>query len=115
MEPFRRRPSGENELVATPGSATRLRAAPANHGAFQRSSGYAKIRAILSKYLSAILVESVLQKSIQSRHLSPDTLSAADLADLTGDIMVGLRLFVPSERLPELMLELADVLDLEQL
>lgn len=111
MEPFRRRPSSPHEAAALPTSATRLRAAPPNAHLGPQSAGYAKIRAILSKYLSAILVESVLQKSIQSKYNANEPLSAAALAELTGDIMVGLRLFVPAERLPDLMLELAEVLD----
>jgi hypothetical protein len=113
MKPFRRHPSGEHEPVAAHGSETRLRTASRAGTGEQHSPGYARIHAILLKYLSPILVESVLQKSVQSRHLSPETLNAAALAEVTGDIMVGLRLFVPPERLPRLMLELADVLDLE--
>ena len=111
MEPFRRHPSREPESVATRGSEVRLRTAARASTSGRHSLGYARIWAILSKYLSPILVESVLQKSIQARHLDPATLNATDLAEVTGDIMVGLRLFVPSERLPLLMLELAEVLD----
>jgi len=111
MDPFRRRKSGEHEFVATRGSEARLRAALPASQSGQHSLGYARICTILLKYLSPILVESVLQKSMQSKNLSPATLNAAALAEITGDIMVGLRLFVPSERLPDLMLELADVLE----
>lgn len=100
-------------MPATHGSETRLRTAPQAASAGQQSAGYLRIYAILLRYLSPILIESVLQKSIQARHLSPETLDAAALAEITGDIMVGLRLFVPPERLPQLMLELADVLDLD--
>jgi len=38
-------------------------------------------------------------------------LSDAALSEVTADIMVGLRLFVPEERLSQLMLELAETLD----
>jgi len=111
MKPIRRHSSGELESVATPGSEVRLRAATRAGSGEPQAPGYARIRTILLRYLSPILVESVLQKSIQSRNLSPTTLDGVALGELTGDIMVGLRLFVPSERLPQLMLELADVLD----
>ena len=114
MDPFRRRQSAEHEFAATHGSEARVRAASPADTSGQHSLGYAQICGILLRYLSPILVESVMQKSMQSRRLSAATLNTAALAEITGDIMVGLRLFVPPERLPDLMLELADVLDMDQ-
>lgn len=72
---------------------------------------YTRVREILLGYLSPILVDSVLDKAMRSRNLVPSTLSASALADITGDIMVGLRLFVAAQRLPQLMLDLAEVLE----
>jgi len=74
-------------------------------------SGYERIRQILLGYLSPILVDSVLDRALLARNLSPTLLSAAALGEVTADIMVGLRLFVPEERLSQLMLELAETLD----
>ena len=74
---------------------------------------YAVMRDVLLRYLSPILVDSVLTRSLHSHRLSPDSLSKAQLADLTSDIMVGLRLFVAEDRLSQLMLDLADVLEPE--
>jgi hypothetical protein len=75
---------------------------------------YVRVREILLGYLSPILVDSVLDRAMRSRNLTPSTLSPHALAEITSDIMIGLRLFVASERLPKLMLELADILDTEQ-
>jgi hypothetical protein len=72
---------------------------------------YTRMREILLTYLSPILVDSVLDKALHSRHLTPAMVSPHALAELTGDIMIGLRLFVAEKDLPRLMLELADVLE----
>ena len=68
------------------------------------------IRQILRSYLSPIIVDSVLDKALRARDLKPATLGPGALSEITSDIMVGLRLFVPEDRLPKLMLELAEVL-----
>ena len=46
--------------------------------------------------------------------MSPRDLRGPALGELTGDIMLGLRLFVPEDRLPALMLELAEILEAEE-
>jgi hypothetical protein len=113
MDPFRRRPSGE--ILIEPSSArseSRLRAEPPatkTSGAYV--TRYGQIRAVLLRYLSPILVDSVLDRAMHARNLSPEFLSESALAEVTADIMVGLRLFVPGERLSQLMLELAETLD----
>jgi hypothetical protein len=125
MDPFRRRPTPEPS--SEPGSArrearahaephaghseSRLRAEAHGSKRGRRDSGYERIRQILLGYLSPILVDSVLDRALHARNLSPALLSDAALAEVTADIMVGLRLFVPEERLSQLMLELAETLD----
>ena len=114
MDPKRTRPSGEHESSAGTSSEARLRAArhaPAQSGKY--GVPYITIREILLRYLSGILVDSVLDKALSSRNVSPASLSPAVLSEMTSDIMVGLRLFVAEERLPQLMLELAEALDPE--
>jgi len=117
MDPFRRRPSSELELELDPSnrsSGTRMRAAPRATGSSgQYITRYGQIRDVLLRYLSPILVDSVLERAMRARNLSPMTLSDTTLAEITSDIMVGLRLFVPEERLSQLMLELAETLDSE--
>ena len=108
-----RRPPAEAES-ASRSSETRLRAERVvHHASGQFPMHYARVRETLLGYLSPILVDSVLDKAMRARHLTPSSLSPSALLEITSDIMVGLRLFVAAERLPQLMLDLADVLDLE--
>ncbi len=109
MYPFRRRPSGELDLG--PGSArseTRLRV-PSSRGQYVTRHGL--VREVLLRYLSPILVDSVLDRAMHARNLTPNTLTDSGLSELTADIMVGLRLFVPETQLRQLMLDLAEILD----
>jgi hypothetical protein len=69
------------------------------------------MREVLLKYLSPILVDSVLARALKARQLTATSLTSAQLAEVASDIMVGLRLFVPEDRLPTLMLDLAEVLE----
>jgi hypothetical protein len=68
------------------------------------------IREVLLGYLSPILVDSVLERAVRTRNLSSKSLTDSELEELVSDIMVGLRLFVDEERLPKLMLALAEIL-----
>jgi len=92
-------------------SHSRLRAERAANRSGEHTLRYGLVREVLLTYLSPILVDSVLTRALQSRKLDAATLNGAQLAELASDIMVGLRLFVPEERLPTLMLALADVLE----
>jgi hypothetical protein len=59
----------------------------------------------MQRYISAILVDSVLERAIAAHP------GATNLQAITEDCMIGLRLFVDERRLPELMVELASVLE----
>jgi hypothetical protein len=91
-------------------SHSRLRAGSAAQRSGEHTLRYGLVREVLLTYLSPILVDSVLTRALQSRKLDA-ALHEAQLAELASDIMVGLRLFVPEERLPTLMLALAEVLE----
>ena len=107
-----RRPSLRPKGAETRVSETRMRAAqraPAESG--QHPLRYTLVREVLRRYLSPILVSSVLDKAMAARNVTPAILSPGALAEITSDIMIGLRLFVPEDRLPQLMLELAEVLE----
>ena len=69
------------------------------------SLGVGRLRSVMQRYISTILVDSVLQRAMQSHA------GALDLQSLTEDCMIGLRLFVKERDLPNLMLELAEVLE----
>lgn len=112
MDPHRRRPSGEIHNPEPLSSHSRLRTAtrpPSGSG--QHAIPYARVRQVLLRYLSGILVDSVLDKAMLARNATPMSLSTNLLGEVTGDIMIGLRLFVPEEQLPQLMLELAEILE----
>jgi hypothetical protein len=104
MNQFKRQPTASNAETQTT-SHSRLRTVKA-------TPGYQQVRTVLLTYLSSILLDSVLERALTERRLSPETLTTAELGELTSDIMVGLRLFVPEQRLPQLMLELAELLEL---
>ena len=109
MERFKR-DAARPELAGV-SSQSRLRAAEAASNSGEHSLRYRLVREVLLTYLSPILVDSVLARALQSRKLAAASLDEAQLAELASDIMVGLRLFVPEERLPTLMLTLAEVLE----
>jgi hypothetical protein len=110
MSTFRRTRTPAPESTEALRSLTRLRVQRTTDEAAAR---YRRVRAILMRYLSPILVDSVLDRTIQARRLTPAWLSPETLGEVTAHILVGLRLFVPAERLPELMVELAAELDTE--
>lgn len=92
-------------------SSSRLRATGNASASGQYSLRYGVVRDVLLRFLSPILVDSVLTRALESRRLQARSLDEAQLAELASDIMVGLRLFVPEEQLPTLMLALAEVLE----
>ena len=72
---------------------------------------YVAVKQTLEQYISAILVSSVLHNAQARRGLTSDNASDAELPGLVTEAMIGLRLFVAADKLPELMLELADILE----
>ena len=110
MERFKRNVA-PSEGTTGLSSHSRLRTGRVVAGSGEQSLSYGLIRETLLTYLSPILVDSVLERALQARHLDAASLSGAQLAELASDIMVGLRLFVPEERLPTLMLALAEILE----
>lgn len=65
----------------------------------------------MERYISPILVTSVLDRALRSRGLGYELLTTATLHEIVEESMIGLRLFVPEAKLPNLMLELAEILD----
>jgi hypothetical protein len=64
----------------------------------------------MARYISPILVDSVLGKAMHSRGLVASMLSDEAIEAVVEESMIGLRLFVDPARLPALMIELTDVL-----
>jgi hypothetical protein len=114
MDRFKREPSFGSvggSFGAGASSHSRLKVGPIASRSGEHALRYGLMREVLLTYLSPILVDSVLTRALDARHLTPAALSETQLAELASDIMVGLRLFVPEDRLPTLMLALADVLE----
>lgn len=63
---------------------------------------------ILERYISALSVRSTLARSLERCGLHAGELPSKDAAHVVAEAMVALRLFCPPNKLPELMLELAD-------
>jgi hypothetical protein len=80
----------------------------------RRVAPYIELRALLLQYLSSILVDTVLNQAMFRRGLSPHDLGPKELHELAPDMMLGLRLFVAEKRLPELMVALAEILDVSE-
>jgi hypothetical protein len=111
MERFKRDPASPASAAGF-SSHSRLRAGRVATRSGEHTLRYDLVREVLLGYLSPILVDSVLTRALDARRLTAASLDETQLAELASDIMVGLRLFVPEERLPTLMLALADVLEL---
>jgi hypothetical protein len=79
--------------------------APGALGSGTHSLGIGRLRAVMLRYISTILVDSVLERALVAQH------GSGDLHALTEDCMIGLRLFVNERELPQLMLELAEILE----
>ncbi len=65
----------------------------------------------MERYLSGILVRGMLEKTLAQRGYTIETATDQIVPAVVEDSMVGLRLFVDAERLPALMLELAEILE----
>ena len=91
-------------------SRSRLRAAR-TYGSGEPALRFALMREVLLRYLSPVLLDSVLTRALQVRQLTPASLDEQQLAEIAADIMVGLRLFVDEDCLSQLMLDLAELVD----
>lgn len=113
MDPMKRHPSrpDASELAAN----TKHGQTPAAHASgSRRLSPYMALRGLLLRYLSPILVDTVLNQAMFKRRFASHTLTVHELCELAPDMMLGLRLFVDERRLPELMVNLAELLEEER-
>ena len=97
-------------LGATKSDATNLSASKSGVSGSQRVPPYVRLRSLLLRYLSPILVDTVLNQALFKRGLSQHRLTTEELQELAPDMMLGLRLFVAERKLPELMVALAELL-----
>ncbi len=73
------------------------------------SATYRELMALMSAYLSPASVEATLRTVLEKERLSAAELGLDDLPEVVAEAMVGLRLFCDPERLPDLMLDLAEL------
>lgn len=112
MSPSSKNRTQESETHSAPTSdATSLTASKARPSGSQRVAPYVRLRSLLLRYLSPILVDTVLNQAMFKRGLSKNRLTMHELSELAPDIMLGLRLFVAERKLPELMVALAELLE----
>ncbi|MCC6556310.1 MAG: hypothetical protein IT372_25400 [Polyangiaceae bacterium] len=78
-----------------------------------RSNRYERLTSILERYITRSTAGAMLKNVISDRGLEQERLSAEDLAAVIEDVMIGLRLFCNPGRLPDLMIELAELCDSE--
>lgn len=73
------------------------------------SPTYRELLGVLEKYVSPLLVHSTLRNALSHVKATPSTLERRDLSRVVEHAMVGMRLFCDPERLPTLMVELAEL------
>lgn len=76
---------------------------------------YEELEGILERYVSRITMSSVLSSVLAQRSLSQHEVDGENIIELVEEVMVGLRLFCDPARLPDLMIELAELCDRETL
>ena len=65
--------------------------------------------ALMSAYLSPASVEATLRTVLDKQRLSAADLGPDELPEVVAEAMVGLRLFCDPDRLPDLMVDLAEL------
>lgn len=77
------------------------------------SNRYERLVAILERYISRSTVSAMLRTVLVERGIAHDRMSPDELASIVEEVMIGLRLFCSPRRLPDLMIELAELCDQE--
>lgn len=80
-----------------------------------RASRYALVRQCMARYISPIMVDSVLARAMDSNDATSQGVSQGTMEEIVEGSMIGLRLFVEPHRLPDLMVELAEILAREDI
>lgn len=74
---------------------------------------YERLLAVLERYISRSTVSAMLRSVLADREIDAERMSTADLVAVVEEVMIGLRLFCNPRRLPDLMIELAELCDME--
>jgi hypothetical protein len=65
--------------------------------------------AVLERYVTPLTVDSMLRRSLDHLGLTVEGVTPRNLERVVEEVMVGLRLFCEGHRLPDLMVELAEL------
>jgi hypothetical protein len=79
-----------------------------------RLSRYHLVRECMSRYISPITVDAVLGKALRASGLASASLADGRIDSVVEEAMIGLRMFVAPNKLPDLMVELAEILERTQ-
>jgi len=72
---------------------------------------YRRLRETLLGYISPLTVDMVLQRTLGAVGASPETLECGQIDVVVETAMVSLRMFVAEGKLPDLMLDLASLVE----
>jgi len=75
------------------------------------STCYRRLRETLRGYISPLTVDMVLHRTLGAIGATPETLSCSQLDVVVETAMVSLRMFVAEGKLPDLMLDLAALVE----
>jgi hypothetical protein len=81
----------------------------------ERRTTYEQLTSVLERHVSRITAMSVLASVLAQCSLAPHDVRGHNIVDVVEKLMVGLRLFCDPTRLPDLMIELAELCDRETL
>jgi hypothetical protein len=70
------------------------------------------LRAVLERHLSRINVEAILRKVYQAERIEPAKMTSADLERIfQNSLFTAVRMFCEPRQLPQVMLDLADLIE----
>jgi hypothetical protein len=75
------------------------------------SHRYEHLTGILERYISRATASAMLKTVLDERGIVPEQMTPEDLIGVVEEVMIGLRLFCNPKRLPDLMIELAELCD----
>jgi hypothetical protein len=64
---------------------------------------------LLERYVASLTIDSMLRRSLDRLEMPMEAVTARNLDTVVEEVMVGLRLFCDPNKLPELMVELAEL------
>ncbi len=71
------------------------------------SAAFVRLMQVLTRYMSAGVAMSLVNKSLVELGMTPETMTNVDLPEVIQQTMAGLRAFCPEKQLNDLMLDLS--------